>query len=231
MLHQRTTDLIAKQFAIVLQPLTHHFTWAKPAQKPYEFTRISYRQDITQEVLAHFFEVLQPAISRTISTIEKRPPLVQPLKENLKVSGALVFKVPTSNWSSLGKANFSGMHKRALASITRLFCTLVGKLLGITDPVPDARHDVYAFKHHGLDQMLDSSTLADKGYLGLALATLRQRSKNRRIPADVKMVNRFISSRRAVIAQVKTGRILHSGFRRPLGLYSRAFAVVRGCFF
>jgi hypothetical protein len=34
-----------------------------------------------------------------------------------------------------------------------------------------------------------------------------------------------------VIAQVKAWRILHTGFRRPLGLYSRVFSVVRGLVF
>ncbi|WP_425563898.1 hypothetical protein [Rothia terrae] len=67
------------------------------------------------------------------------------------------------------------------------------------------------------------------------MVTPTRRSKARRIPADVKAVNRFINSRRAVvepvIAQIKTWRILHSGFRRPLGLYGRVFAVVRGLVF
>lgn len=98
-----------------------------------------------------------------------------------------------------------------------------------------ARHDAYAFKHHDLQKYLDESTLADKGYIGLGLVTPTRRSKTRRMPADVKAVNRFINSRRAVvervIAQVKTWRILHSGFRRPLALYGRVFAVVRGLVF
>ena len=51
----------------------------------------------------------------------------------------------------------------------------------------------------------------------------------------MKVVNRFINSHRAVvervIVQVKTWRILHTGFRRPLGSYARVFAVVRGLVF
>lgn len=105
----------------------------------------------------------------------------------------------------------------------------------ITDPVPGARDDAYAFKHHGLEQLQDLSSLADKGYIGLGLSTPRLRSKNRRTPTDVKAVNRFVNSRRAVVergeAQVKTWRILRSGFRRPLGLFSRVFAVMRGLVF
>lgn len=34
-----------------------------------------------------------------------------------------------------------------------------------------------------------------------------------------------------VIAQVKTGTVLHSGFRRPLGSYGRVFSVVRALIF
>ncbi|WP_143539037.1 transposase family protein [Rothia nasimurium] len=50
---------------------------------------------MTQETLAHFFEVSQPTISRTISTIEKAlekvlTPMAQPLKESLKAPGPLV---------------------------------------------------------------------------------------------------------------------------------------------
>lgn len=57
-----------------------------------------------------------------------------------------------------------------------MICTLDGKLLAITDPLPGARHDAHAFHDHGLDQLLDSSTLADMGYVvGLGLATPTKR--------------------------------------------------------
>lgn len=175
--------------------------------------------------------LIEKALAKVLS------PLIQPLKVSLKAPGSLVIDgtlMSTWNWRSLGKMNFSGKHKRAGFN-HQVICTLDGKLLAITDPLPGARHNAYAFKHHGLDQLLDSSTLADKGYIGLGLATPRRGSKNGKTPADVKAVNRFINSRPAVvervIARVKTWRILHSGFRRPLGLYSRVFAVVRGLIF
>lgn len=44
-----------------------------------------------------------------------------------------------------------------------------------------ARHDAYALKHHGLGQMLDSFTLADKGYIGMGLATPARCSQTLRI--------------------------------------------------
>lgn len=161
-------------------------------------------------------------------------PMVNSLEESLKIPGSLVIDgtlVPTWNWRSLGRTNFSGKHKRAGFN-HQIICTLDGKLLAITDPLPGARHDAYAFRYHALERYLDESTLADKGYVGLGLATPTKRCKSRRTPADVKVVNRFINSRRAVvervIAQVKTWRVLHSGFRRPIALYGQVFSAVRG---
>lgn len=52
-----------------------------------------------------------------------------------------------------------------------MVCTLDGRLLAITGSLPGARRDAHVFLAHGLDQLLDSSTLADKGYVGLGLAT------------------------------------------------------------
>lgn len=127
--HQRTTGLTATQFATLITALTSHLTWTKPDQKPrrltltqaLKITLISYRQNLTQETLAHLFDISQPTISRTIKTIEKAlekalTPLVPSLEESLKAPGSLVIDgtlIPTWNWSSQGKRIFSGKHKRA----------------------------------------------------------------------------------------------------------------------
>ena len=91
-----------------------------------------------------------------------------------------------------------------------------------------ARHDVYAFRFHQLERFLDESTLADKGYIGLGLLTLTQRKAGVRLRAVVKENNRRINRLRSVvertIAQVKTWRVLCSGFRRPVGSYGRVFS-------
>ena len=250
MLHQRTTGLTPQQFTTLLTALTAHITWAKPGGRPpaltlaqgLKVTLFYHRHNLTEELLAEIFNTSQPTISRTLNTVEKAlekalRPLEQSLENSLKIPGSLVIDgtlIPTWNWRSLGKINCSGKHKRAGFN-HQVICTLDGKLLAITDPVPGARHDAYAFKHHDLQKYLDESTLADKGYIGLGLATPVRGSKARRMPADVKVVNRFINSRRSVvervIAQVKTWRVLHTGFRRPLSVYGRVFAVVRGLVF
>jgi len=129
---------------------------------------------------------------------------------------------------------FSGKHKRTGYS-HQVTCTLHGKLLAITDPVPGARHDVHAFRFHQLERFLDESALADKGYIGLGLLTSTQRKPGVRMRAAVRQNNRQINRLRSVvervIAQVKTWRVLHSGFRRTLGSYGRVFSVVRALIF
>ncbi|MBF0844858.1 transposase, partial [Streptococcus danieliae] len=123
---------------------------------------------------------------------------------SLDVPGSLVVDgtlVPTWNWRSLGKTNFSGKHKRTGFN-HQVICTLDGRLLVITDPLPGARHDAHAFRAHGLDQLLDSSTLADKGYIGLGLATPTRRKPGVKVPQGVKDNNRIINRLRAVVERV-----------------------------
>lgn len=109
-----------------------------------------------------------------------------------------------------------------------MICTLDGRLLAITDPLPGSRHDAHAFRAHGLNQLLDSSTLADKGYVGLGLTTPTKRRPGLGLLREQKTNNRVLNRLRSVvervIAQVKTWRILHTGFRRPLGSYGRVFS-------
>ena len=140
------------------------------------------------------------------------------------VDGTLI---PTWNCRSHGKLNFSSKHKRAGFN-HQVICTLDGRLLAITNPLPGARDDVYAFRAHGLERLLDSSTLADKGYVGLGLATPIKCKPGQRLNREQRrnhrVLNRLRSVVERVIAQVKTWRILHTGFRRLLGLYGRVFS-------
>ena len=73
------------------------------------------------------------------------------------------------------------------------------------------------------------------GYTGLGLLTPTKRRAGARMRAVVRQNNRRANRSRSVvertIAKVKTWRVLHSGFRRPLGSYSRVFSVVRGLIF
>lgn len=75
---------------------------------------------------------------------------------------------------------------------------LLARLFNIPQPTVFRIINLIELDH----QMLNSSTLADKGYIGLGLATPRRGGKACRTPADMKAVNRFINSRRAVVERV-----------------------------
>lgn len=109
--------------------------------------------------------------------------------------------IPTWNWRSRGKINFSGKHKRAGFN-HQFICTLDGKLLVITDPLPGARDDAFAFKEHGLEKYLNETTLVDKGYVGLGLLRPIRRKPGVKVPEGVKDNNRIINRLRAVVEQV-----------------------------
>ena len=128
------------------------------------------------------------------------------MEKALKAPGSLVIDgtlIPAWSWCSLGKTNFSGKRKRA-GCIHQVIYTIDRKLLVITDPLPDARHDPYAFKKHGLDRYLDeTTTLADKGYVGLGLLTPTKRKPRVKTSKAVKDNNRVINRVRAVVGTVR----------------------------
>lgn len=64
----------------------------------------------------------------------------------------------------------------------------------------------------------------DKGYAGLVgLLTPAKRKPGMKLIKAVKDNNRVRAVGERAIAQVKTWRVLHSGFRRPLGSYQQVF--------
>ena len=118
----------------------------------------------------------------------------------------------------------------------QIICTLDGVPLVITDPVPGAHHDTFAYRWHGLDRFLDPhDTLADKGYQGLDLITPVKKLPGAELTDDEKHLNRHVNHHRVVIERViahfKCWRVLSSIFRRPLTSYRRVFSVVRALFF
>ncbi len=86
------TGLSHQQFTTLHTALTAHITWAKPGGRPptltlaqaLKITLLYHRHNLTEELLAGFYDVSQPTISRTINLIEQAlvkilRPLIQPL--------------------------------------------------------------------------------------------------------------------------------------------------------
>ncbi|MDO4897816.1 MAG: transposase family protein [Rothia sp. (in: high G+C Gram-positive bacteria)] len=242
---QHTTGLHPKQYATLLTPLlSATTTWNPPATKPHKITLtdaltmtlIYLRHNSTKHYLADRFNIHQSTVSRTINTIEKAlttvlKSYVPPLESAFIHPGSVVVDgtlIPVWNWRSQGRKLYSGKHKRTGYN-HQVLCTLEGRLLAITDPIEGARHDAFAFREHRLDQLLDlSSTLGDKGYVGLGILTPVKKPVGGRLSKEQKVVNRVLNAKRSVvervIAQIKTWRVLHTGFRRPLGVYGRVFS-------
>jgi len=248
----RTTGLRPAQFTTLLALLTNTLTWNTPNTKPHKLTLtqglkatlLYLRQNQTEEFLAEDFGVSQPTISRILNTIETAllhvlAPAVPPIPETLLQSSGTVIVdgtlVPTYNWHGPGMRLYSGKHHCAGFN-HQIICTLDGVPLVITDPVPGAHHDTFAYRWHGLDRFLDPhDTLADKGYQGLDLITPVKKLPGGELTDDEKHLNRHINHHRVVIERViahfKCWRVLSSIFRRPLTSYRRVFSVVRALFF
>lgn len=85
-----------------------------------------------------------------------------------------------------------------------MICAVSGRILAITDPVPGARHDVYAYRFHQLGRFLDDFTLADKGHIGLGLFTPTQHQTGARMRGAVKENNRRTDRLWSVVERVIT---------------------------
>ena len=194
--NKRTTGLTSAQFATLATALNKNLIWNQPGTRPrktsltqaLKITLIYLRHNITEDLLADIFDLSQATVSRIINRIEsallKLTELKVPELESLKdAPGSLVIDgtlIPIWNWSSQGQILFSGKHRRTGFN-HQVICTLDGRLLAISDPVPGARHDVYAFRFHQLERFLDESTLADKGYIGLRLLAPTKRKAGARM--------------------------------------------------
>jgi transposase len=109
--------------------------------------------------------------------------------------------------------------------------TVAGTLVHVSDPLPGSVHDLTALRTH---QLLDGRTadqwIADKGYQGSGMLTPHKKPIGGELCDDHKAINTVINSHRAVIerviAQLKTWRILHTDYRRPIDTFPETIATV-----
>ena len=248
----RTTGLRPAQFTTLLALLTNTLTWNTPNTKPHKLTLTQGAEShptvstpepdrrVLSRRLRGFSTNDQPHPEKVeTALLHVLAPAVPPIPETLLQSSGTVIVdgtlVPTYNWHGPGMRLYSGKHHCAGFN-HQIICTLDGVPLVITDPVPGAHHDTFAYRWHGLDRFLDPhDTLADKGYQGLDLITPVKKLPGAELTDDEKHLNRHINHHRVVIERViahfKCWRVLSSIFRRPLTSYRRVFSVVRALFF
>jgi hypothetical protein len=187
---------------------------------------IYLRRNRVQVDLAETFDVSQPTISRAITgltavlgyVLRDYVPLAEDLNERRQyiVDGTLL---PCWSWKTHPEL-YSGKHKTTGKNI-QVACTHDGDLAWISDAVDGSWHDSHALRESGVMQpFADGRWIADKAYIGMGMLTPTKKPKGGQLTHEDKAHNRVINRVRAVvervIANLKTWRILHTDYRRPV---------------
>jgi hypothetical protein len=196
------------------------------------------RRNHVQQELAEYYGVSQSTISRAITAVT--PALARALREftptaedlprgeQMIVDGSLVSCWSWANHTEL----YSGKHRTTGMNI-QVVCDLAGRLRWISDPVDGSRHDSAALRASGaLDAIDPSDWIGDKGYVGLGMITPIKKPPHRDLLDWEKEFNTAINRIRwkieQTIANLKTWRILHSDYRRPLETFADTISAVVG---
>mgnify|MGYP001641715287 FL=1 len=209
---------------------------ALTTEQEIRLTLVYHRRNRTQAELAESFDVDQSSVSRAIcrwtprlaEALEDFIPTVDDLDSSrtLLVDGTLV---PCWNWRDQSGL-YSGKHHRTGLNL-QVACDLDGRLVWVSDPAPGSTHDAKAIRHTGLlDHFPDPPPMADKGYTGLGMITPERKPAGGELTETQKQYNKAINTLRApverAIANLKTWRTLHTGYRRPLHTFPETITAI-----
>ena len=194
------------------------------------------RRNRVQVELAETFGVSQSTISRAITSmtpilgtvLADYVPTADELDPSMQyiVDGTLL---PCWSWTSNPEL-YSGKHKTTGINV-QVACTLAGRLAWISDPVAGSRHDSHCLKESGVLLTVDPRNwLGDKGYVGNSMITPIKKPIHRDLLAWEREFNTQINKIRYLIertiANLKTWRIMHTDYRRPLATFAATIATV-----
>ena len=194
-------------------------------------TLMYLRQNIVQAVIGEILGVSQPTVSRAIKA------LTEAISRTLTVLLLTAEEVPEGcdyvvdgtlfpcwSWRNhrelwSGKHGTTGMNVQILVLPS-------GRLVWASDPYPGSMHDVAALDASGLLDGIDpSGWIADKGYIGRGMITPHKKPPNGELSEAAEEANKSINRiRQAVertIAHIKSWRILHTDYRRPLHTFEQ----------
>ena len=194
-------------------------------------TLMYLRQNIVQAVIGEILGVSQPTVSRAIKA------LTEALSRTLAVLLLTAEEVPEGcdyvvdgtlfpcwSWRNhrelwSGKHGTTGMNVQILVLPS-------GRLVWASDPYPGSMHDVAALDASGLLEGIDpSGWIADKGYIGRGMITPHKKPPNGELSEAAEEANKSINRIRQVvertIAHIKSWRILHTDYRRPLHTFEQ----------
>ena len=123
-------------------------------------------------------------------------------------------------------------------------CTLTGHLAWVSDPHDGRVHDTQALRRCGLLDVPPADLpegasppqhIGDKGYIGPGMITPRKKPANLPLHPDDKAcsttVNQVRHKTERVIANIKTWRVLHTGYRRPPETFPETITATLGIIF
>jgi len=115
---------------------------------------------------------------------------------------------------------------RARGDKTLILVRLDGGFMWASDPYPGSMHNVAALDASGLLEGMDpSGWIGDKGYVGRGMITPHKKPPNGELSETAKEANRSVNRIRQVvertIAHIKSWRILHTPYRRPLETFEQ----------
>ncbi len=194
------------------------------------------RRNRVQAELAEAFGVSQSTISRAVTALT--PVLGRmlidyvPVAEDLDVHTQFIVDgtlLPCWSWHGQRQL-YSGKHKTTGLNV-QVACDLNGRLAWISDPVDGCRHDSAALALSGVVDTLDPGNwIGDKGYVGNDMITPIKKPPYRDLLDWEKEFNTAINKIRYLIEQtianLKTWRILHTDYRRPLATFTTTISTV-----
>ncbi len=204
------------------------------------------RQNIIQEVWAEIFDRSQPVISAIIAkftplveaaTEEDRPTAEEAKETVAREQTVLVdgFLAPTWSWRDTpelwsGKHKTTGFNGQAIANLR-------GDLLFVSEPVTGHNHDMTALAETETAKIMEAafSGIGDKGYQGSGFITPFKKPAGGELLDWQKEFNTQVNKLRApverAIAHLKSWRILHTDYRRPLRTYVTSYKAAVGLYF
>ena len=194
------------------------------------------RRNRVQAEIGEAFNVSQSTISRAIQAVTLLlgdvlagyVPTADELDEQTQylVDGTLL---PCWSWASHPEL-YSGKHKTTGMNV-QVACTLTGRLAWISDPVDGSRHDNHCLNEaNALTGVYPKNWVADRAYVGNGMITPIKKPTHRDLLDWKKEFNKQVNKIRWIIEQVianlKTWRILHTDYRRPIDTFSTTISTV-----
>lgn len=254
MLHQRTSRLSEEELYEIVERVDVLLPtpWERPTGRKraltlvyaVEATVIYLRRNHVQDTVGDIYNVSQSTISRVIAALT---PLVRaataaelPTREQVeeRIAGRIVLLdgslAPVWSWAG-HRGLWAGKH-RTTGFNFQVVCDAFGQLIAVSDPVEGCAHDMRALEESGLKDLLAlaEAVFADKGYRGTGYFIPRRKPDGGELTDEQKRYNAQISAIRApverAIANIKTWRVLHTDYRRPLRTFRDSFHAAIGLY-